>query len=45
MAPKNPYIFSICTKNNKDTSWKENNEAWVLTRKISKLLWDEFGKK
>jgi beta-lactamase class A len=45
MAPKNPYIFSICTKNNKDTSWKENNEAWVLTRKISKLLWDNFGRK
>ena len=45
MAPKNPYLFSICTKNNKDTSWKENNEAWVLTRKISKLLWDEFSKK
>ena len=45
MAPKNPYIFSICTKNNKDTSWKETNEAWVLTRKISKLLWESFGKK
>lgn len=45
MAPRNPYIFSICTKNNKDTSWKETNEAWVLTRKISKLLWDNFGKK
>lgn len=45
MAPKNPYIFSIYTKNNKDKSWKENNEAWVLTRKISKLLWEHFGKK
>ena len=45
MAPKNPYLFSICTKNNKDTSWKENNEAWILTRKISKLLWQHFGKK
>ena len=45
MAPKNPYIFCICTKYNKDTSWKENNEAWVLTRKISKLLWEHFGKK
>lgn len=44
MAPKNPYVFSICTKNNKDISWKESNEAWVLTRKISKLLWDHFGK-
>ncbi len=45
MAPKNPYIFSICTKNNKDKSWKENNEAWVLTRKLSKLFWEYFGKK
>lgn len=45
MAPKNPYIFSIYTKNNKDKSWKENNEAWVLTRKISKLLWEYYGKK
>ena len=45
MASKNPYIFSICTKNNKDKSWKESNEAWVLTRKISKLLWEYFGKK
>lgn len=45
MAPNNPYIFCICTKNNKDKSWQENNEAWVLTRKISKLLWEYFGKK
>lgn len=43
MAPKNPYIFSICTKNNKDKSWKENNEAWVLTKKLSKLLWHRYG--
>lgn len=44
MAKKNPYVFSICTKNNKDISWKESNEAWVLTRKISKLLWDTFSR-
>jgi Beta-lactamase class A len=46
MAPKNPYIFSICTKNNKDTSWNETtNEAWVLARNLSKLLWKNFGGK
>jgi beta-lactamase class A len=28
-----PYIFCICTKNNKDISWNSDNEAWVLTRK------------
>ncbi|HNR17430.1 MAG TPA: class A beta-lactamase-related serine hydrolase [Chitinophagaceae bacterium] len=38
----NPYIFSIFTKNNKDISWAETNEAWMLTRKISKLLWEYF---
>ncbi len=37
------YIFCICTKNNKDQSWKENNEAWELTRKLSKLLWSYYN--
>jgi beta-lactamase class A len=41
----NPYIFSIFTKNNTDTSWESTNEAWVLTRKISALLWNHFNKK
>lgn len=36
------YIFSIFTKNNKDQSWNENNEAWVLTRKLSKVVWEYF---
>ena len=33
------YVFCICTKNNKDTSWGSQNEAWELARKISKFLW------
>ena len=41
---KQPYIFTILTKNNKDKSWETNNEAWVLTRKLSKLLYSYFGK-
>ena len=40
----NPYIVSIFTKNNKDQSWETNNEAWVLTRKVSALLWQYFNK-
>ena len=36
------YIFSIYTKNNTDQSWEASNEAWVLTRKLSKLLWDYY---
>jgi beta-lactamase class A len=41
----NPYIFSIFTKNNTDTSWEATNEAWGLTRKISALLWNYYNKK
>ena len=44
-APNNPYVFSIFTKNNKDTSWTHSNEAWTLARKISRLLWDYFEPK
>jgi beta-lactamase class A len=41
---KQPYVFTILTKNNKDISWETNNEAWVLTRKLSKLLYAYFSK-
>ena len=40
-----PYIFCICTKDNKDQSWESNNEAWMLTRKLSALLWKHFNPK
>lgn len=36
------YIFCICTKRIKDQSWEQTNEAWVLTRKLSKMLWEKF---
>lgn len=45
MAPHGPYVFSIITKNNQDESWKTSNEAWVLIRKLSKLLWDHYEPK
>jgi beta-lactamase class A len=41
---RNPYIFSIFTKNNRDKSWNADNEAWVLTRKLSGLLWKYYSK-
>lgn len=40
-----PYIFCICTKNNTDQSWNSNNEAWMLTRKISSFLFKYFNPK
>lgn len=42
---RSAYVFCICTKNNKDTSWNESNEAWQVIRKISALLWDYFEPK
>lgn len=42
-GPKCRYVFCICTHDNQDTSWEPGNEAWVLTRKISKLLWDYYN--
>lgn len=39
---KASYIFCICTNHNSDQSWEPNNEAWELSRKISKLLWDYY---
>ena len=39
------YVFSVFTKNNKDVSWNDNNEAWELTRKISAHLWNYFEPK
>jgi beta-lactamase class A len=44
-APHNPYIFCFFTKNNRDTSWKHDNEAWSLARKTSRLVWDYFEPK
>jgi beta-lactamase class A len=38
------YIFCICTRNNQDKSWQNTNEAWTLTRKISRLVWDRYGR-
>ena len=41
---KQPFIFSIFTKNNKDISWNGNNEAWMLAKKLSALLWQYYSK-
>ncbi len=42
MAPHNPYVWSVITKNQQDTSWAANNEGWVLQRKVSNILWNYF---
>jgi beta-lactamase class A len=45
MAPHGPYIFSVTTKNLKDTSWATGNEGWILARRLSRLLWNYYEPK
>ncbi len=41
---KRPYIFSVFTKNNQDQGWNRDNEAWVLTRNLSEMVWKYFSR-
>ena len=41
---KEPYLLSVFTKNNKDQSWNATNEAWMLTRKLSKIVYDYYSR-
>ncbi|MBV8388940.1 MAG: serine hydrolase [Mucilaginibacter sp.] len=44
-APHGDYVFSIMTNNNKDQRWVPDNEAYILIRKISALLWHYYEPK
>jgi beta-lactamase class A len=44
-APHGDYVFSIITKNIQDQSWKPDNEAWTLIKKVSALLWHYYEPK
>jgi len=41
-APHGDYVFCITTKNQKDTSWNQQNEGYRLIRNLSALLWNYF---
>jgi beta-lactamase class A len=41
-APHGDYVFSIITNNNKDQRWLPDNEASLLIKKVSALLWHYF---
>jgi beta-lactamase class A len=44
-TPNGDIVISIFTKNNTDKSWETNNEAWVLTRKITNLVYNYYNPK
>lgn len=41
---KQPYILSVFTKNNADKSWGDDNEAWVLAKKLSALVYSYYNR-
>ena len=41
-APHGDYVFSVITKKNKDQRWTADNEANLLIKKVSALLWHYF---
>ena len=44
-APHGDYVFCITTKNQKDTSWTQQNEGYTLIRNLSALLWSYYEPK
>ncbi|MEO5910315.1 MAG: serine hydrolase [Pelobium sp.] len=44
-APHGDYAFCITTKNQKDQSWENTNEGYVLIRNLSALLWHYYEPK
>lgn len=41
-APSGDYVFAIMTKNNEDQRWVYDNEAAVLIRDVSSLIWNHM---
>jgi beta-lactamase class A len=41
-APHGDYVFCITTNKQKDTSWNDNNEGWLLIRNLSRTLWNYY---
>ncbi|MBL0172987.1 MAG: serine hydrolase [Gemmatimonadaceae bacterium] len=41
-APSGDYVFAIATRNQQDSSWTNDNEGYVVIRKLSAMLWKEF---
>ena len=44
-APHGDYVFSVITNNNKDQRWVPDNEAEVMIRKLSALIWHYYEPK
>ena len=41
-GPSGDYVFAVITKLQEDQRWEDDNEGYVLIRKVSELLWKTF---
>lgn len=41
-APSGPYVFTVVTKEQGDTSWTPDNAGYALIRAYSRLFWETF---
>lgn len=41
-GPHGDYVYCIATKNIADQSWKPENEAWQLMRKVGYAIWQHY---
>jgi beta-lactamase class A len=44
-APSGDYVFAVITRNQRDTTYAEANQGYVLLRRVSALLWKTFESK
>lgn len=44
-APHGDYVLCITTKNQEDQRWDQDNEGYVLIRKVSEIIWHHFEPK
>lgn len=44
-APHGDYVFCVATKNQHDQTWQQNNEGYLLIRKVSEIIWNHFEPK
>jgi beta-lactamase class A len=41
-APSGDYVFCVITKDQEDESWEDDNEGFVLLRRVSAIVWEHF---
>lgn len=41
-APSGPYVFCVATRHQQDRRWEDDNEGYVVIRRLSRVLWQHF---